>query len=156
MQAAAPAVRILADQLERGWLAADRESEQLLGLLLRSEARKFGEFRVNGVSGGLRCCRSDCVCNLARLEFGPDRLEAAKLKTGGAGKGRQNQECENVPAQETEREGAGFPGKRIVRSCHELSLGALGAEARRSKLEVAGRGNNGTGSQPSGTRGQAM
>src|SRR6266478_2232742 len=153
MQAAAPAIRVLADEVEGSRLVTNGKLEELFGLLLRGEAGELGEFGVYGGGGGLRGCRGACACKVAHFKFGPDGFEAADFKTGDGGEGCQDQKSQAVPAQDAERERAGFARERFVRSSHELCL-ALPSGAFRHKVEVAGDGNNGTGSQPSGTRGQ--
>src|SRR6266478_4403671 len=153
MQAAAPAIRVLADEVEGSRLVTNGKLEELFGLLLRGEAGELGEFGVYGGGGGLRGCRGACACKVAHFKFGPDGFEAADFKTGDGGEGCQDQKSQAVPAQDAERERAGFARELFVRSSHELCL-ALPSGAFRHKVEVAGDGNNGTGSQPSWTRGQ--
>src|SRR6266446_3607429 len=153
LQAAAPAIRVLADKVERGWLVTNGELEELLGLLLRGEASELGEFGVYGGGSGLRCCGGACVGKLAQFEFGPDGFEAADFKPGAGGKSCRDKERQAVPAEDAEREQAGFARVRIVWCSHEVCLALPSRTAFRHKLRVALDGNNGTGSQPSGTRG---
>ena len=85
LYAAAPAFRVLLYQVKRALVAANRKCQQLLGLLLRPEMRKFGEFRVNGIRGRLRNLRSTGSSGFSRFELGPDGLEVPDFETGVGG-----------------------------------------------------------------------